>query len=194
MGTLPASLAPQLCFTLGQGAYNSVVDNFRVIDLASPWNTDYSFASQRLAGTVNAGTAFIHTANAVIEFTITTLHTAGNINVFFRNQDATNGWFIQITSTGTINLFERVAGVDTNRANAAAGVASGHRIVIITENNTIRVYSNNTLRFTYANAVNFSTAIAGEMNSLGTAGVITNLVAWPRVISGLAAEELKKGA
>jgi hypothetical protein len=107
--------------------------------------------------------------------------------VRFRVQDSNNYWSIRITNIGTLVLEEVVAGVISQRINVVAIVSSGHRIVVVAEGSTIRVYSNNDLRGTYASASNFSTAAAGELNSLGTGGAVSDIVAWPRTISGAAA-------
>ena len=49
------------------------LDTFRILDLPAPFDTDYGLATQRLAGSVAQGTTFVHEANCVIEFVMTTL-------------------------------------------------------------------------------------------------------------------------
>lgn len=163
----------------------ATLDTFRVCDLPAPFDTDYGLATDRLAGAVSQGATFTHEANCVIEWTQTSAPATGSVIVTIRGVDANNYWSIQTLTNGNLALVERVAGVDTTRANIAAGVAAGHRIVAVADGTTIRGYSNNVLRFTYSSASNFSTATIGEFLSGG--GTISDVVAWPRQLSGTAA-------
>ncbi len=165
-------------------------DNFRVLDLPAPFDTDYGLATQRLAGSVAAGTTFTHEANCVIEWTQTTKPSSGPSVVVFRRQDATNYWYVYVTSDGSLGLYEGVAGVETQRAVNSAGVSNGHRIVIVADGTTIRVYSNNVLRFTYSSASNFATATSGKLSTIGTGGAVSDVISWPRELSGAAANAL----
>jgi hypothetical protein len=92
--------------------------------LPPPWPDAYGIATQRLV-TPAASSAFTHTADAHIEFTVTTLPSAGTIDLRFRQQDANNYWQVTISSTGALTLNEVVAGTPTQRATAAAAVANG---------------------------------------------------------------------
>lgn len=166
------------------------VDTFRVLDLPAPFNSDFGLATQRLAGSVAAGTTFTHEANCVIEWTQTTVPSAGETEVFIRVQDASNYWRVMVTSAGTFILYEVVAGTPTSRASAATVVSNGHRIVIVADGTTIRGYSNNVLRWTYSSASNFATETDGELDALGTGGAVSDVVAWPRTLSGVAAAYL----
>jgi hypothetical protein len=159
------------------------VDSLRVTDLDPPWDTDYGISTQRLAGGVAAGTAFAHTPDCLVEFTLTTRPTAGSTLVRFRKQDATNYWECEVNAAGDIRLNEVVAGANTNRAVTTAVVLAGHRVVVIVDAGVIRGYSNNVLRWTYSSAVNFQAATAGELNALGTGGVVSDLIGWPRAVT-----------
>jgi hypothetical protein len=169
---------------------NLSFDSWKVTDLPAPWDTDYGIATQRLAGSVVAGTTFTHEANCLIEWTQTTLSTGSGVRVLFRKQDLSNYWRVGISNAGDLTLVERVADVDTTRATAAGIVAAGHRIVVIADGAVIRGYSNNVLRWTYNSATNFATATAGEVNVLGTGGVVSDVISWPRVLSGAALSTL----
>jgi hypothetical protein len=164
--------------------------HWRYLDLPAPYATDYGLATQRLSGARSALDAFSHEANCLIEFTDTTRPSASNLDFRFRRQDATNYWQVTIDSTGAFTLNEVVAGTPTQRATAAAVVSSGHRIVIVADSTTIKGYSNNVLRWTYSSASNFATSTAGELTALGTTGAVSDVVAWPRTISGAAATYL----
>jgi len=184
-GTATPLYAAWLGYTLP-----GTLDNFRVLDLPAPFGTDYGIATDREVGAVSAGTTFTHEANCVIEWTQTTVPSAGETEVFIRVQDASNYWRVMVTSAGTFILYEVVAGTPTSRASAATVVSNGHRIVIVADGTTIRGYSNNVLRWTYSSASNFATETDGELDALGTGGAVSDVVAWPRTLSGVAAAYL----
>jgi hypothetical protein len=122
-----------------------------------------------------AGATFAHPANTRIEFTVAALPVSGNIDLFFRKQDATNYWRVAVGSTGNFTLLEVVAGAGTTRGTANGVMSSGHRVVIIATGSVITGYSNGVLRWTYSSASNFATATTGEISSLGTGGSISVL-------------------
>lgn len=160
------------------------LDNFRVVDLGtydSRFLTDYGIATNRLTSPA-AGATTTSEADALVEYTVTTLPSALVLDVHIRKQDATNYWEIRLDTTGNLYLTEVVAGVRTQRA-ATGGTANGHRVVIIAEGTTIKGYSNNTLRWTYSSAANFATATGVVVAALGTGGAISELVCWPRTLS-----------
>jgi hypothetical protein len=159
------------------------VKNLRVADLPVPWNTDFGLATQRLAGTVAEGTTFAHEANCLVGWT-----TALSTSFAFRRQDDANCWRVDVAADGSATLNEVVASAVTARGTVAAGtVAAGHRCVVIADGTTIRFYSNNALRITYASAANFQTLTTGKVIS----GTPSDLVSWPRTISGSALAALE---
>lgn len=161
------------------------LDNLKVADLDAPWNgDDYGIATQRLAGSVAAGTTFTHEANCIVEFTVATLPSASEIGVRIRQQDASNYWRIRALPSGNLSLIEAIAGVESVIVSAAGAVSSGHRIVIVADGTTIRGYSNNVLRWTHSTATNFQAATAGLLSSLGTGGVVSDIISYPRQLSG----------
>jgi len=172
---------------VGIGALNLYADYLRALQLPAPFDTDYGLATQRLAGARSAGDTFTHEANCIIEWTQTTVPSALQTEVRFRIQDATNYWQVTVDSTGALDLDEVVAGTPTQRATAAGVIANGDRVVIIADGTTIRVYEANTLRITYASATNFATATAGELETEGTGGSVSEIIAWPRTLTGSAA-------
>jgi hypothetical protein len=159
----------------------------KVVRLPAPFDSDFGLATTRLAGARAAGDTATHTADCLIEYICTTRPSAGAIDMRFRQQDADNYWQVTIDSTGAITLNEVVAGVATQRGTAAGVVANGHRVVIIANGQTIRGYSNNVLRWTYASAANFATQTTAKLEGLGTAGAVSDIVTWPRTITGAAA-------
>lgn len=173
----------------GTGGDGFSLSNFRVTDLPAPWTTDYGIATQRLVSPA-AGATFTHEANCLLDWTITTLPTAGTLAVRFRKQDSSNYWVVSTDTSANLSLYEVVAGVTTFRAGVSGVMVAGHRVVIVADGSVIKGYSNNVLRWTYSSATNFATATSGEVNSLGTGGVLSELVSWPRTLSGTALSTL----
>ncbi len=167
---------------------------FRGSQLPTPWDSDNGIATQVLAGVRAAGDTFTHEADCLIEFEVTTVPAALQIELRFRIQDASNFWQVTIDSTGALDLDEVVATVVTQRGTAAGVIVNGDRIVIIADDETIRVYEANVLRITYALAVNFKTETAGELETEGTGGAVSDIISWPRVISGDALTALNRVA
>lgn len=155
----------------------------RVADLPAPWNGDYGIATQRLAGARSAGDTGAHTANCLLDWTETTIPSAGTTDFRFRVQDASNYWQLTISSTGALTLNEVVAGTPTSRGSSAAAVANGNRVVVVADGSTIKVYVANTSKITYASASNFATATSFSLTALGTSGAISDIVAWPRTVT-----------
>lgn len=160
------------------------IDNLKVADLDAPFNDDYGIATQRLAGSVAAGTNFTQESNALIEFTVTTLPSANNINVEFRRLNSANNWLVRINPAGDITLIETVTGSPTTRGTSAGVVANGDRVVIVADGSTIRVYEANTLRITYSSATTHLTQTTARVDALGTGGVVSDAISWPRTLSG----------
>jgi hypothetical protein len=173
----------------GMANYNATgtLDNLSVLQLPAPFNTDYGIATQRLAGARAAGDTFTHGADCLIEWTVTTLPSASSGIVRFRKQDSNNHWRVIYLPDGYGELQERVAGASTTRGSAAAGTfKSNSRVVVICDGVVIKVYIDNVIRITYSSATNFNTQTNGEVYSLGTGGAVSDIVSWPRRLSGTA--------
>lgn len=158
---------------------------FNLADYAPSFGSDYGYATDHLTSPA-ALTTFRHEPNCWLEFTIPTLPTAGNLDVHFRKQDATNYWVARVNSAGDYSLIEVVAGVETSRGTAAAVVAAGNRCVVVADGTTIKGFSGTlgqTNRWTYASASNFQTVKNGQLNSLGTGGVVSDLAVYPRTFT-----------
>lgn len=161
-------------------------------DGPEPFDTDTGLATDVYSGSVSAGTTFVHEADFVMEFTVDALPTTANgIRAKIRAADTDNYWLVYVNQTGGLYLYEFVAGGLTARASAAAVVSAGHRIVVIAEGTTIKAYSGNTKRWEYSGATNFATETAGELNAV-TGGAVSDLITWPRTLSGTAAAILDK--
>lgn len=162
------------------------LDWLRTAQLPAPFTTDYGIATTRLAGARAANDTGSHEADALLEFTVGTVPSGGQADFRFRRQDATNYWSVTVDSSGNLDLDEVVAGVVTQRGTSAGVIANGDRIVIATSGVAIRVYEANMLRITYASATNFATATTFLLADEGTGGAVTNIVTWPRTLSGQA--------
>lgn len=173
------------------------LDYFRVAQLAAPWNTDYGIATQQLAGARAPGDTFVHEADCHIEWEVDTLPSSGQIELWFRIQDALNYWAVTINAAGDLELDEVVAGVTTQRGVAAAAVANSDRVVIIPVGTTIDVFEGTigqTRQIHYTSATNFQTETDGELDTEGTGGAVSDIISWPRIISGPARFELDRHA
>lgn len=151
-----------------------------------------SVATQRLAGARAAGDTFTHTANCSIGFVVTTRPSADQIELRFRIQDASNYWQVTVDSSGNLDLDEVVAGTPTQRGTAAGAVTNGKYLVVHCTGSRIFVEDSNSqvIRINYTSATNFATATAGELEVLGTGGAVSDIVAWPRTLTGTAAAVL----
>lgn len=191
--TNSANLAP----TFGNAGNTGTLDRFSVRQMANDWLNVNPIATSVLAGARSASDTFTHETNANIEWIQTTLPTALNTLMDCWQQDVDNKWEISISNVGTISLTEIVATVPTVRGTAVAVVANGHQIVVKRETTTIRIYSgaagSEVLRIPYASATNFQTATAGELNSLGTGGAVSNIIVNPIAVPANALAELVKG-
>ena len=169
-------------------------DNVSLQQLGAPWDTAYGIATQRLAGARSAGDTFTHEADCSIEFTVATLPTAGQVELFFRIQDATNYWQVTVDSTGALDLDEVVAGAATQRGTSAGAITAGERIVINAHSQTIDVFDPGARHIHYTTAANFLTETDGELNDEGTGGAVTDIVSWPYALSGAALAQLTRYA
>lgn len=166
-------------------------DYLRVAQLPAPWNAVNGIATAALTGAQSAGQVISHSANCLLDFTVTTLPSADQIEVQFRKQDATNYWQVTIDSSGVIDLDEVVAGTQVQRGTSGAvTVANGYRVVVVADDVDINVFRLDTAAttdlkgFSYAGAANFKTATAGKLETLGTGGAVSEIISWPRYLTG----------
>lgn len=167
----------------GQQAGANSIDFIRVLDLPAPFDTDYGLATQRIASPI-ANDTIVSQANAVIEHTWTAV-TGETLELSTRRTDDNNRWIVRGDQAGsTVKLIEVVAGVETERASAAQTWTNttAYRVMVIQDDNIIRVYVANALKWTYSSASFNNTATGIKTNKAGT-----NLIAWPRTLTGAAA-------
>lgn len=151
-----------------------------LLDLPAPFDSDYGTAVDFKPALISAPTTFTHTADCLIEYTLTTRNSANAVTVDFRKQDVNNYWQVSIAADGALTLYEVISGTPNSRQTAAAGsIASGQRMVITASGQTIKVFANNALKMTHTTAANFATATAGALSSLGTGGAVSNIITYP---------------
>lgn len=160
-------------------------DSMRAIQLPAPFDTDTGLATDTHSGAVAAGATFTHESDFVLEFTVDTLPSAGGINIRFR-KSGTSWWAVYIDSAGSISLLEVVNSSSTQRGVVAGVVSNGHRIVVIADDESIRVFSNNISRINYSSAASSKTNTNGENAGLGTGGAVSDLYTWPRTLGATA--------
>jgi len=155
-------------------------DEVRFDDILAPETLHSELLNPTAYSATPAGSyTFSHSADFWLEFEADTLPAAGQIEVRFRIQDASNYWQITIDSAGNIDLDEIVATAATQRGTWA-GVANGSIIAILADDDDIWVLNNGRRRINYAAATNFKTATSGELETLGTGGVVKEMANWPR--------------
>jgi hypothetical protein len=165
---------------------------------AGPFATAYGLATTRLAGSVAQGTRFTHEADALIEWTQVALPTFDYTRVTIRDPipDEPFGrpeWWLMVSVNGALLLYERDdVGGGTQRASAGAGtVVNGDRVVAVAEGTTITGYSAGVQRWSYADATAYATATDGRAHTVSHDAMISDLIAWPRHLVGMAAAALE---
>jgi hypothetical protein len=159
-------------------------DYIKAFDMGAPWNASTALVTDSLAGARAVNDTFVHEADGWLQFDVTTLPSAGNADVRFRWQDASNYWIARVTSAGDFGLYEVVAGTPTQRANTTGVVSSGHRVKVMFDGAEVRGFSNDTHRWTYASATNFQTETDGLLGDEGTGGSVSDIKTFVRVLSG----------
>jgi len=160
----------------------------RRAQLASSWATDYGIATNRVeSAAVDELTS--SEADAIIEATWTAV-TGETWELRTRRTDVDNRWIVRCSQAdSTIKLIERNAGVVTERSSAAQTWTNGtaYRLVVIQDDETIKTYVADVVKNSYASAA-FNKLATG----VKTSHAVSNLVCWPRTLSGAALAELEK--
>lgn len=156
-------------------------------DLSGEVSFESLLTTEEIAGSVSAGTTFMHDADGWIEWTQTVLPTSPNATrMLVRHVDDDNCWQINVQGVGASSkelvLYERVSGSPTQRASSAGGaVVAGDRIKVKCVGTTITAYINGEEAWSYASASNFATESDGKRNdSIGTEdGTASDLITRP---------------
>lgn len=165
-----------------------VIDSLSVAQLGTPWTSDYGIATNRIASPA-VGDTTTSEANHLVEFTWTAT-TGATLDLMVRYTDDNNCWIVRCGQAGsTVKLIEKSGGVETERSSVAQTWTNNtaYRIVVISDGNTIKTYVANVAKNSYASASFNNTATGVKTSAAGS-----NLIAWPRTLSGAALAELNK--
>lgn len=165
-------------------------DSFRQTQLKDPWDGDFGIATFYNAAPTGA-VRISHEADAIIHFTITTMPTADNSYLTFR-EDGTfaNDHLIYFFADGSLVWYLRPAW--TTLGSAAAGtVTAGSIIRVVMDGSSIEVWVNNSLAMSATEAT-YVTETLGYINAVDNI-VIADFATWPRVLSGAAMEAIEEG-
>lgn len=161
------------------------------------FGTAYGMATQRLAGSVAQGTRFVHPSDCLIEWTQVALPASDHTRIVIRDPIPNEGagrpeWWLLVSSVGGLLLYERFDEGSAERANSGAGaVVNGDRVVAVAEGTTITGYSAGVQRWSYADATAYATATNGRVHSVTFGAIVSDLIIWPRILSGSAATALE---
>lgn len=164
---------------------------------AGPFAAAYGLATTRLAGSVAQGTRFVHEADCLIEWTQVALPTSDHTRIAIRDpipneSDGRPEWWLLVSFFGGLLLYERHDVGSTQRANSGIGaVVNGDRVVVVPSATTITGYSAGVQRWSYADATAYATATSGRVVSVTFDAIISDLITWPRTLSGSAASALE---
>lgn len=145
-------------------------------------HTPPGIATQSVLGFPVTDQVFTHEPDCVFEFTLNALPSSGTTGVRFRIQDSNNYFMVYTQSSGILGLWDE--GSSSTVASEAAAVSGGERIVVVVDGANITVYRDNTQSFTYSSA-GYLTETDGLVQ-LSTGGLISNLIVYPRTLTGKA--------
>lgn len=125
-------------------------------------------------GTSEGATADAPSADFVAKMVLTTLPSAGSFIYKVRIQDANNYLDVEVNSSGDVIVNEIVAGVRTPQVSMLGKAADGESLVISADGDDIDVWSKaDRIRYTTSN---FNTEVGCEVGSLGTGGVVSDIL------------------
>jgi hypothetical protein len=155
------------------------IDKLEVWELGGGYASNYGYATNRLGSPVTGDTT-TSLANAINEFTWTPL--AGEtLEWMTRRTDDNNGWIVRCAqAAGTIKLFEKVAGVETERDAGKVqtwAVGTPYRILITQDGNSLYTFVGTTAKHTYTSAAFNATATGVKVSGFASG---QDLICWPR--------------
>ena len=166
------------------GFQNSIVsagslDNMIVADT---FVTDSNFQFAKVAAP-STGEIISATSDAIIEITWTPA-SSETLEVMFRRTDDNNTWILRCAQAGgTIKLYEKVAGGETERDSGKTQtwtIGTPYRVQIIADTTNIESVVNDVGKHNYASAVFNSTVDGVKVSGFATA---SNLIAWRRSVT-----------
>ena len=164
--------------------FQGTLDNFRIFDQGSPYDTDTGLADYYdNSPTVND--TWTGSADLLLHFTVDTLPSSGAaIRVAFRKQDANNLWYVYVNESGNVYLYERISSGNNNRGGDQIASA-GDEIKVIADGSNIRLIVNDVVAAYYTSA-GFTSATDGQYGGIGgtDGGTISDLGSWPHDLTG----------
>lgn len=158
------------------------IAQIRVSDLPAPFNTDYGLITARAASAI-ANDTLTHTANGMVEAQRTFV-TNDVYDLSVRGTDDNNRWIVRCDQAGgTVKLFEKNAGVETQRATASQTFPNTvtRRIAARFNGNTIYMDVDGAAKGSYGSASFQNTATIAKTNLAAS-----DFVSWPRSLDSTA--------
>ena len=162
------------------------LNSVRISTLPAPFATDFGVATSSSA-TPAVNDTITQAADGIVFMTWTAV-TGETWDFSVRGTDDNNRWIIRSDQGGsTIKLIEVNAGSETERASAAQTFTNGvaYTLTVFCFGNKIRAYIADASKWNYASAAFNNTATIVKTNKAGT-----NLVAYPKTLSGAAVSVL----
>jgi hypothetical protein len=164
----------------GAATINNSIDNFISRMLSGGWLTEYGIATSRIISPVSGDTT-IQTADAINELTWTP-KTGEVATILFRRIDDDNTLKLVCDQAGTIKLYKRDTGSDTEldagkTQTWTAGTA--YRITINVEATVIKTRVDGVLKHNTTNSYNQTATGVKVISTDGTPN-FNNLVCWPK--------------
>jgi hypothetical protein len=176
--------------TNGTAGKKQITDYVRSAQLGAPWSDNYGVCDVHATPGVS-GTDYAGQANAIIDQAVTApASLAGEAGVWFRKQDASNGYYAYFDSAGAFRCDRYVAGTPTNVVNVAGVITgSGTRTIrVIADGTALRFYTLSGTAWTQRGST--ITPFA-DSSWTGGGGSVGQLDAWPRTLSGAALAALE---
>lgn len=162
------------------------MDEMKIYKALGSWGSDYGMCTGRIASPTT-GDSIAHTANGMVDIKWTP---AANeiLDLMVRYTDDGNCWIVRCDQTaGTIKLFEKTTGTETQRATAAQTLTAGVVVIVraVFYENTIKAYTGITnnggiWKWTYTSAAFQRTAVIAKCTGFSTA---VNFQSWPRTVT-----------
>lgn len=164
----------------------SFLDNFRVVDMGTPFS-DEAFATNKTASP-GVGATSTAEANAIVEMTWTAV-TGQDWNLYVRRVDDSNAIIIRSSQGGsTIKVIKIEAAAETELNSVAQTFSNGvaYRVCVYLDGSNIKTSVDNTMKNSTTSTYNASET------GVKTDRAGSNLNCWPRVLSGVALTLMNK--
>jgi hypothetical protein len=148
-------------------------DDIRIPDSTTTMESTFTATGYVLDTSVSASDTFTHIADQCIAFKITTLPSAGNIDIGIRTD-----WAIRVESGGTVRLIEDYDGAKTVRATSGNTAVAGDIVMLRQVGSANELWVDSNGKASYTSATNL-TDTGGDVHSLGTGGAVAWIYSLP---------------